>query len=128
MNLQETEKLLGTLAHETRVRLLRILAVIDEEVCVCELEDALDIPQYSVSRHLNKLKDQGLVESRREGTWAYYSLSSELGRSDREIIDWIDNYVDEELLEKDKTEIKDRLALRENGKCVSGSDENGRCK
>jgi ArsR family transcriptional regulator len=128
MNLLEAEKLLGTLAHETRIRLLKILAVIEEEVCVCELEDALDIPQYSVSRHLNKLKDRGLVESRREGTWAYYSLSSELGRSHREIISWIQNYVDEETLKKDKKEMKERLALRENGKCVVGDGEEGSCK
>lgn len=128
MNLVEVEKLLGTLAYETRIRLLRILAVIEEEVCVCELEDALDIPQYSTSKHLNKLKDQGLVESRREGTWAYYSLSSELGRPTREIISWIQNYVDEETLKKDKKEMKDRLALRENGKCVAAGEEEGSCK
>lgn len=128
MNLGEAEKILGTLAHETRIRLLRTLAVVDKEVCVCELEDALNLPQYSVSRHLNKLKEQGLVERRREGTWSYYSLSSGLGKAKEDVIDWLKHYVDEGTLEKDRKEMKERLALRENGKCVTGSDGEGSCK
>ncbi len=128
MKLEETEKLLGILAHETRMRLLITLAAIDKEVCVCELEDGLNLPQYSVSRHLNKLKEQGMVESRREGTWAYYSLTSDLKDGKREIIDWLVNYVSEETLEKDIKEMGERLGLREDGKCVAGSDEVSGCQ
>lgn len=127
MNLKKAEKLLGALANKTRIRLLRVLATIDEEVCVCELEDALDLPQYSVSRHLNKLKERGLVDSRREGTWVYYSLSSNLGTSSREIIDWIENYIDGGTLEEDRKGMEERLSLREDGKCVTGRDEEGGC-
>lgn len=123
MNLQEAKKLLGTLSNINRLRLLRIMTIVDKELCVCEFEDALDLPQYSVSRHLNKLKERGLVESRREGTWAYYSLSSELGAAHKEIINWINNFLDEETLDKDKSEMKDRLSLREDGKCVAGREE-----
>lgn len=128
MNLQNTEKFLGTLANETRIRLLSVLRSVNEEVCVCEFEDALDLPQYSVSRNLNKLKERGLVESRREGTWAYYSLSSELETAKQEIISWIGNYVDDDLLQKDRKELKERLKLRNKGKCVAGNDEESSCK
>lgn len=128
MNLSKAENLLGTLANETRIRLLNALSSVDEEVCVCEFEDALDLPQYSVSRNLNKLKERGLVESRREGTWAYYSLSSELETSGREMIIWIDNYINDDLLEKDRKEMKERLKLRNKGKCVAGTDRDSNCK
>lgn len=128
MNLQETEKLLGALANETRLRLLKLLISFNEEICVCEFEDALDLPQYSVSRHLNKLKNRDLVESQREGTWAYYSLSSELKPAGREIINWIENFVGEATYKEDREGMEERLSLRENGKCVAGRGEKGGCK
>ncbi|MFB6291177.1 MAG: ArsR/SmtB family transcription factor [Candidatus Bipolaricaulia bacterium] len=128
MNLQEAEKLMGVLANETRLRLLRTLAVVDKAVCVCELEDALDLPQYSVSRHLQKLKESGLVESRREGTWAYYSLATELNPAKREVINWVGSYLDEEAVRKDRKEMKQRLSLRKDGKCVAGRGEESDCK
>jgi ArsR family transcriptional regulator len=125
MNLSKAENLLGTLANETRIRLLNALSSVDEGVCVCEFEDALDLPQYSVSRNLNKLKERGLVESRREGTWAYYSLSSELGTAPQKMINWLDNYIEDDLLEKDRKAMKERLKLRNRGKCVAETDRDG---
>jgi len=128
MNLQNTEKFLGTLANETRIRLLSVLRSVNEEVCVCEFEDALNLPQYTVSRNLNKLKERGLVESRREGTWVYYSLSDKLETAEQEMISWIGNYVNDDLLEEDRKEMKERLKLRNQGKCVAGNDEESSCK
>ncbi|MBS3793262.1 helix-turn-helix transcriptional regulator [Candidatus Bipolaricaulota bacterium] len=123
MNLKKAEKLLGTVASKTRLRLLRTMIDFDDEICVCEFEDALELPQYSVSRHLNKLKERNLVESRREGTWAYYSLYSELEAGTQGIISWLENNIQEESLKEDKISMENRLALRDNGKCVTGCDE-----
>lgn len=129
MDLKDTVNLLGTLSNKTRLRLLKLLISFDEEICVCEFEDALNLPQYTVSRHLNKLKERNLVESRREGTWAYYSLNSELDPAEKGIINWFDEFIEEEICEEDKKEMEGRLSTRENGKCVatnveeSGSDE-----
>jgi ArsR family transcriptional regulator len=61
------------LADPARVAILNRLAGVDE-VCVCNLVDALDIGQPTVSHHLKVLRDAGLVESTRRGTWAYYRL------------------------------------------------------
>lgn len=57
-------------------RLMIIDALRDGEVTVTDLVDALEIPQANVSQHLAVLRDKGLVESRRDGQWAYYSLTS----------------------------------------------------
>src|SRR3989304_1891481 len=62
--------LLATLADATRLRVIRLL--LREELCVCELVDALRIPQYKMSRHLGTLRAVGLVEARRNGRWMYY--------------------------------------------------------
>ncbi|MEJ7762419.1 MAG: metalloregulator ArsR/SmtB family transcription factor [Thermomicrobiales bacterium] len=54
---------------------LRILAVLTRtETCVCDLIDELDLPQPLVSYHLGKLRTAGLVRSRRDAQWVYYSL------------------------------------------------------
>jgi ArsR family transcriptional regulator len=65
--------LLKALAEPTRLRLAVLLAL-RGEMCVCELVDALDAPQFRVSRHLGILRAAGLVEARREGTWMHYRL------------------------------------------------------
>jgi ArsR family transcriptional regulator len=61
------------LADPTRVAIVNRLAAADE-VCVCDFVAALDLAQPTVSHHLKVLRDAGLVESSRRGTWAYYRL------------------------------------------------------
>lgn len=61
------------LAHEDRLRLLAALR--EGECCACELQVVLDAPQSTVGTHLRKLKDAGLVRSRRRGRWSYYRLA-----------------------------------------------------
>ena len=65
-------KLFRALGDETRVRIVALL--VHGELCVCHVENALDLPQPSVSRALGILKSAGLVESRRDGSWVYYRL------------------------------------------------------
>jgi ArsR family transcriptional regulator, arsenate/arsenite/antimonite-responsive transcriptional repressor len=61
------------LADPTRVAIVNRLAAADE-VCVCDFVATLDLAQPTVSHHLKVLRDAGLVESSRRGTWAYYRL------------------------------------------------------
>ena len=49
-----------------------------EEVCVCDLVDALEAPQSTVSRHLAQLRQCQLVVARRQGTWMHYQLNPAL--------------------------------------------------
>ena len=62
------------LSDPTRLRLATILAI-EGETCVCQLAEALDVPEYKISRHLGILRNSGMVEARREGTWMYYKLT-----------------------------------------------------
>jgi DNA-binding transcriptional ArsR family regulator len=57
-------------------RLLIINALRDGERTVTELVDELGIPQANVSQHLAVLRDKGLVQARKEGQFAYYSVTS----------------------------------------------------
>jgi ArsR family transcriptional regulator len=61
------------LADPTRVAIVNHLSATDE-VCVCNLVDAFDLSQPTISHHLKVLRDAGLVESSRRGTWAFYRL------------------------------------------------------
>ena len=61
------------LGDPTRLRILALLRT--GELCVCDLTDALGLPQSTVSRHLGLLKATGWVAGRRGGAWMYYSLA-----------------------------------------------------
>jgi ArsR family transcriptional regulator, arsenate/arsenite/antimonite-responsive transcriptional repressor len=69
-----TAELFKALADPARVRIVNVLATTDEPVCVCELVEPLDLSQPTVSHHLKKLLDAGLLEREQRGKWAYFSL------------------------------------------------------
>jgi ArsR family transcriptional regulator len=62
------------LADPHRVRIVSLLANAAEPVCVCDFTTQLGLSQGTVSFHLKKLLDVGLLEREQRGTWAYYSL------------------------------------------------------
>src|SRR3954469_11258000 len=64
------------LADPTRVAIVNSLSAADE-VCVCNLTAAFDLSQPTISHHLKVLREAGLVESTRRGTWMYYRLVPE---------------------------------------------------
>ena len=66
-----------SLADESRLRLLLLLQG-RTELCVCDLVQALAMPQSTVSRHLAYLKKNGWLHDRRGGIWMYYSLNKKL--------------------------------------------------
>lgn len=61
------------LADPARVAIVNRLAAA-EEVCVCDLTASLELSQPTVSHHLRVLREAGLVEANRRGTWAFYRL------------------------------------------------------
>jgi len=61
------------LSDPVRLRITHLLTQKDE-LCVCHLTDALCLPQSTVSRHLNTLRNSGLVEAERRGKWVYYRM------------------------------------------------------
>lgn len=67
----------AALGDPARVRIVNLLATSESAVCVCELVEPLSLSQPTVSHHLKKLTEAGLLEREQRGRWAYYSLSGE---------------------------------------------------
>ena len=63
------------LAEPIRVEILDVLRRHGEPLCQCELVPLFDIPQSTLSHHVNKLVGAGLVEVERRHRWAYYSVA-----------------------------------------------------
>jgi ArsR family transcriptional regulator len=71
---QATARVFKALADPARVKIVNLLATSAEPVCVCEFTEPLGLSQPTVSHHLKKLMDVGLLDREQRGTWAYYSL------------------------------------------------------
>ncbi|HEY8480630.1 MAG TPA: metalloregulator ArsR/SmtB family transcription factor [Spirillospora sp.] len=68
--------LFKAIADPVRLRLLSLIACHEGgEVCVCELTAAFDLTAPTISHHLKVLKQAGLIDSERRGTWVYYRLN-----------------------------------------------------
>ena len=66
---------LKALADPARLRLLSLIGSHEGgEACVCELTDAFDLTQPTISHHLKVLREAGIITSDRRGTWVYYRL------------------------------------------------------
>ena len=72
-----TAELFKALADPARVRIVNAIATAGEPVCACEFNDSLELAQPTVSHHLKKLTDAGLLEREQRGKWAYFSLKRE---------------------------------------------------
>ena len=68
------------LGEPVRLRLFALLSM-KQELCVCHLIEALQLPQSTVSRHLGVLRNAGLVMTRRDGKWMYYQLADDVPRT-----------------------------------------------
>ena len=73
--IDEAVDTLKFLSDRNRLRILSALT--RAETCVCDLIDELGLPQTLVSYHLGKLRKSGLVRTRRQAQWIYYSLDPE---------------------------------------------------
>ena len=108
------------LGDTTRLRLLNIFDQTGE-ICVCELVDALRIPQYNISRHLQLLASSGWVEDRRQGKWVYYRIARQLKPYQRDLLRAIEHLRDERGdFHDDEARAGRRFKLRRNGLCCVG--------
>ncbi|MPZ79694.1 MAG: metalloregulator ArsR/SmtB family transcription factor [Actinophytocola sp.] len=65
-------RMFKALGDPVRLRLLSLITSAGGEVCVCDLTAAFDLTQPTISHHLKVLREAGLVDSQRRGTWVYY--------------------------------------------------------
>lgn len=106
-------KVLKALSDETRLRMLMLIE--EQELCVCEVMQILDMHQSRVSRHLNILRDAGLAKTRRQGTWMFYSSAAQTAHHSHvagALRDWM----------KDNETVKHDLARLSKCLCDRGKD------
>ena len=110
---------LKALADPTRLRIVQLLEGTDE-LCVCEIVDALQIPQYRVSRHLGLLKAAGVVTDWRQGKWMHYVINSDLSPADRSVLTSICARARKDPTgRQDQRRLKQHLRPRVNGDVVT---------
>jgi ArsR family transcriptional regulator len=113
-------ELFQALGDPTRLRLVNLLTQTGE-ICVCELVDALELPQYNVSRHLQILLKAGWLEDRKVGKWVYYRVARDLKPYHRSMLRAIDQLREErEDFRRDEQRASRRLKLRRDGMCCVG--------
>ena len=101
------------LADPTRWRIVRL--VLDGALCVCELADILEMPQSSVSSHVQVIRKAGLLESEKCEKWTYFRIEPKY----RKLIGTLEKFFesDDTTLKSDSARALQRLAIRETSCC-----------
>ncbi len=91
------------------------------EVCVCELTEALELSQSTLSSHLQVIRQAGLVSTRKRGKWIYYDLEpSQIALIDTLFEAHKAAMKTDKRLQRDAQRLQQRLKMRKNGCCVVG--------
>jgi len=121
--MRQWAKVFRALGNPDRLRLFFLLTQRGEGICVCELVEALGLPQYSVSKHLRALREVGLIESTREGRWAYYFVSP--AKRVKELSAFLSQAIPAATISTELARLGECLARREGGRCVIGPGPDG---
>ena len=78
---------LKALADPTRLQMMGVLKRSPQPVCICDFTAAFDLSQPTISHHMAKLREAGLVEVTKDGIWAYYRLGSRLDAKTRALLE-----------------------------------------
>jgi ArsR family transcriptional regulator, arsenate/arsenite/antimonite-responsive transcriptional repressor len=93
--MREMMAILRALDNENRLRI--VLSLRGGEVCLCQLIEVLELAPSTVSKHVDLLRQAGLVEMRKEGRWHYYRLAGrDASPAAREAIRWISRSLQDE--------------------------------
>ena len=74
---EATAELFAALGDPHRVKIVNLIVTSQAAVCVCNLTQPLGLAQPTVSHHMKKLVDAGLLEREQRGKWAFFSLNHE---------------------------------------------------
>ncbi len=80
---EQTSTLMKALADPTRLTMVASLWKAQAPICICDFTARLDLSQPTISHHMGKLKEAGLVEAEKRGIWTYYRLASALDLATR---------------------------------------------
>ncbi len=106
------------LSDKTRLRIAYLLSSSKTELCVCEIVDSLEIPQYNVSRHLKIMKKAGLASEVKAGKWVRYGIKSEGAFRGALLAALL--ALPAAIFREELRELKKRFSIRIKGKCLLG--------
>lgn len=110
-------ELFQALSDPYRIRIVSLMLSSKSELCLCELSEALEEPEYKLSRHVKILKTSGLISSTRDGKWIYHTLVKDknyLKLLFKAISDFPDS---DSQLAGDLSRFKKRVSMRDSGRC-----------
>jgi len=115
--MREFMNLTKALADANRVRML--LALREQELCACQITELFGLAPSTMSKHLSILCQAGLVGSRKNGRWVYYSLSGKKASVPvRRALEWVcDSLAEDERIAEDKKRLKQILKLDPSAIC-----------
>ncbi|MCK4905711.1 winged helix-turn-helix transcriptional regulator [bacterium] len=110
--MRQLTKVFKAVSDETKLRILKILQE-RNEICVCEIMQALNISQSRASRNLGILQNAGFITDRRDGLWVFYSINKEKFNEhhiaiNKLIKDWLN---DEKIIQEDRKRLKKAVRL-----------------
>jgi ArsR family transcriptional regulator len=76
-----TAAVFQALGDPARVKIVNLIATSSAPVCICDLVEPLGLSQPTVSHHMKKLADVGLVAREQQGKWAYFTLNADALRT-----------------------------------------------
>jgi len=117
--MEKTIEKFKALSDETRLRVFNLFIKSGKNLCVCELMDALQLPQYSISKALTVLRSADFFTTEKEGTWVYYTLTKD-DPLNKNLFNFLKNYLSNEIFLEDESRLNNRLKLREKDRCVIG--------
>lgn len=104
--LQSVTALTKALADEHRLRILMLLQ--SHELCACQIVEAFDLSNSTISKHLSILRQAGLIQSRKEGRWIYYFLPAEPPAEIMSTLQWLKS-----LLQSDDITLADQANIQD---------------
>lgn len=116
----QVTELFKAVSDPTRLRMLRLLAANEAELCVCEFVDCLQERQYNVSRQLKVLEAAGLIAGEKEGRWVYYGLSPARGNTTSQVHRLVAKLPLDATFAADQKRFEKRIGLRTGGRCRVG--------
>jgi DNA-binding transcriptional ArsR family regulator len=80
-------EVLKALADPTRLQMMGVLKRSTRPICICDFTAAFNLSQPTISHHMAKLRDAGLVETSRAGIWTYYRIARQLDGRTRALLE-----------------------------------------
>jgi len=108
INYIQENNLFKALAETIRLRIVILLT--EGELCVCDLTKLLSLPQSTVSRHMSRLKNAGLITDKRVGKWVHYNINEDTVKYLPPLIETIKSFKIKEPYRSDLQYLRQHLA------------------